>query len=129
MAYSRPLRTIATILKGKKDLIETIKNIYYVQPKIFKGLKKEQEKTLVGFLNLLLDSDERERILTIIDGVVNLTEDERIQLSNVLKTTSMSKINRTINMMHNRLEVVECLKLLVYDLGADENFRGSLRQA
>lgn len=111
----------------KKDLIETIKNIYYVQPKIFKGLKSEQEKTLVGFLNLLLDSDERERILTIIDGVVNLTEEERIQLSNVLKTTSMSKINRTINMMHNRLEVVECLRLLVYDLTIFTNERDHIQ--
>lgn len=115
-------------IERKKDLIETIKNIYYVQPKIFKGLKKEQEKTLVGFLNLLLDSDERERILTIIDGVVNLTEDERIQLSNVLKTTSMSKINRTINMMHNRLEVVECLKLLVYDLSTFTNERDHIQK-
>lgn len=115
-------------IERKKDLIETIKNIYYVQPKIFKGLKKEQEKTLVGFLNLLLDSDERERILTIIDGVVNLTEDERAQLSNVLKTTSMSKINRTINMMHNRLEVVECLKMLVYELATFTNERDHIQK-
>lgn len=115
-------------IERRNDLIETIKNIYYVQPKIFRGLKTEQEKTLVGFLNLLLDSDERERILTIIDGVVNLTEEERIQLSNVLSTTSMSKINRTINMMHNRLEVVECLRLLVYDLNAFTNERDHIQK-
>lgn len=115
-------------IERRKDLIETIKNIYYVQPKIFKGLKTEQEKTLVGFLNLLLDSDERERILTIIDSVVNLTEEERIQLSDVLKTTSMSKINRTINMMHNRLEVVECLRLLVYDLAVFTNERDHIQK-
>lgn len=115
-------------IERRKDLIETIKNIYYVQPKIFKGLKTEQEKTLVGFLNLLLDSDERERILTIIDSVVNLTEEERAQLSNVLKTTSMSKINRTINMMHNRLEVVECLRLLVYDLTVFTNERDHIQK-
>ena len=112
----------------KKDLIETIKNIYYVQPKIFKGLKAEQEKTLVGFLNLLLDSEERERILTIIDGVVNLTEEERIQLSSVLKSTSFSKINRTINMMRNRLKVVECLKLLVYELTVFTNERDHIQK-
>ncbi len=115
-------------IERRNDLIETIKNIYYVQPKIFRGLKTEQEKTLVGFLNLLLDSDERERILTIIDGVVNLTEEERIQLSNVLSTTSMSKINRTINMMHNRLEVVECLRLLVYDLNVFTNERDHIQK-
>lgn len=44
----------------KLDLLNVIKEIYCIQPKIFKGLKKEQQQTCVGFLNLLLDTDERE---------------------------------------------------------------------
>lgn len=105
------------------DLIETIKQIYIVQPKIFKGLKLEQEKVLVGFLNLLLDTDERDRILEIIDGIVSLTEEERVQFAKTLRSTSMSNINRVVNMMRNRLEVIECLKTLVYDLEKFTNER------
>lgn len=99
----------------KQDLTNTIKGIYAIQPKIFKGLKKEQQKTLVAFLNLLLDSEEREKILFILDGIVTLNEEERNQLANVLHSTTIGRINKVANMMHNRLEAVECLKRLVYD--------------
>ena len=110
------------------DLIETIKQIYIVQPKIFKGLKLEQEKVLIGFLNLLLDTDERDRILEIIDGIVSLTEEERVQFAKTLRSTSMSNINRVVNMMRNRLEVIECLKTLVYDLEKFTNERDHIQK-
>ena len=110
------------------DLIETIKQIYIVQPKIFKGLKLEQEKVIVGFLNLLLDTDERDRILEIIDGIVSLTEEERVQFAKTLRSTSISNINRVVTMMRNRLEVIECLKTLVYDLGKFTNERDHIQK-
>ena len=110
------------------DLIETIKQIYIVQPKIFKGLKIEQEKILIGFLNLLLDTDERDRILEIIEGIVSLTEEERVQFAKTLRSTSMSNINRVVNMMRNRLEVIECLKTLVYDLEKFTNERNHIQK-
>lgn len=100
----------------KKDLTDTIKVIYSAQPKIFKGLQNVQKKTLVAFLNLLLDSDERDKILFIIDGIVQLSPDERTSMAETLKSTSIRNINKTVNIMHNRLESVEYLKLLVYDL-------------
>ena len=112
----------------RQDLIETIKQIYIVQPKIFKGLKPEQGKVLVGFLNLLLDTDERDRIIEIIEGIVSLTEDERVQFVKALRSTSLSNINRVVNMMRNRLEVIECLKTLVYDLEKFTNERNHIQK-
>ena len=100
----------------KQDLLNVIKEIYCIQPKIFKGLKKEQQQTCVGFLNLLLDTDERENILSILNGIVTLSEEERTQLAQTLRTTSLSRILRTIKMIKNRFEVVEQLKNLVFDL-------------
>lgn len=100
----------------RQDLVDTIKQIYIVQPKIFKGLHKEQQKTLVGFLNLLLDSEEREKILVILEGVVSLTEDERSQLVQLLESTSMKNITKLVNMVHNRIKAIEILKLLVNNL-------------
>lgn len=96
----------------KLDLLNVIKEIYCIQPKIFKGLKKEQQQTCVGFLNLLLDTDERENILSILSGIVTLSTEERVQLSQTLRTTSLSRILRTIKMIRNRFEVVEQLKIL-----------------
>lgn len=111
----------------RKDLIDTIKQIYSIQPKIFKNLHKDQQKTLVGFLNLLLDSSERENILRILEDVVKLSSEERYQLANVLKSTNVTNINKLVNMVHDRLKVIECLKLLVYDLNNFTTERGQIQ--
>lgn len=100
----------------KKDLVDVIKELYIVQPKIFKGLKAEQEITFVGFLNLLLDTDERENILNIVDNICKLSQEERQDLSDVLKKTSLSKVTQTIKLLENRLKTIDLLKLLVFDL-------------
>lgn len=100
----------------KQDLIETIKQIYYIQPKIFNGLNDDQSKTLVAFLNILLSSEEREKILGILEDIVTLTDEERSGLYEVLKTTSIKNVSKVANMMHNRLVAIERLKLLVNDL-------------
>ncbi|MDR1371488.1 MAG: ATP-binding protein, partial [Dysgonamonadaceae bacterium] len=113
----------------KRDLLNVIKEIYCIQPKIFKGLKKEQQKTCVGFLNLLLDTDERENILTILGDVVRLTSEEREQLANTLQTTSLNKILRTIRMIQNRYLVVEMLKGLVFDLKKFSTEREHIQKA
>ncbi|WP_319505122.1 ATP-binding protein [Bacteroides graminisolvens] len=100
----------------KQDLLNVIKEIYCIQPKIFKGLKKEQSQTCVGFLNLLLDTDERENILSILGSIVDISTEERVQLAQTLRTTSLSRILRTIKMIRNRCDVVEQLRNLVFDL-------------
>lgn len=100
----------------KKDLVEAIQGIYSVQPKIFNKLSNEQQKTMVGFLNLLLDSNERNNLIKIIEGVVRLTPEEREELAETLRATSLSRINSAISMIKNRLLVVEGLKQLVYKL-------------
>lgn len=54
----------------KQDLINVTKGIYKVEPRIFYKLKDVQEKSLLAFLNLLLSSEERENVLTVIDEIV-----------------------------------------------------------
>ena len=99
----------------KKDLVEAIQGIYAVQPKIFLKLATEQRKTMVGFLNLLLDSNERNNVITIIEGVVRLTPEERDELAATLRATTLSRINSAISLVKNRLIVIEGLKKLVKD--------------
>ena len=108
-------------------MIETIRQIYSIEPKIFKNLQKDQKKTLVGFLNLLLDSSERENILTILEDIVNLTDQDRCQLAKVLKTTKITNISKLVNLVHDRLKVIECLKLLVFDLRKFTTERGQIQ--
>jgi hypothetical protein len=113
----------------KADLLNVIKEIYCIQPKIFKGLKSEQQKTCVGFLNLLLDTDERENIIDILGEIVRLTRDERTQLANTLRTTKLNKILKTIRMIQNRYIAVELLKTLVFDLKKFSTEREHIQKA
>lgn len=101
-------------LMKKNDLKEVLIEICAVQPKIFEG-SLENKKSIVGFLNLLLDTDEREGIINIMDSVANLTPEERVELNDVLKKTTLSRIIRTVSSIQNRLKVIEALKKLVYD--------------
>lgn len=78
-------------------------------------------------MNLLLDSSERENILRILEDVVKLSSEERYQLANVLKSTNVTNINKLVNMVHDRLKVIECLKLLVYDLNNFTTERGQIQ--
>lgn len=100
----------------RKDLMAVIKEIYCIQPKIFKGLNETQERTSVAFINLLLESDEREHILSILDDIVNLTREERENLAILLGKTSLNRITRTINLIENRFVTIELLKRMVFDL-------------
>ncbi len=87
-----------------------MKELYCIQPRIFKGLKREQEQTMLGFLNLLLDTDERENIMTIVENIVRLTATEKEELKNVLQKTSLSRIISSVKLIENRYKVVSLLQ-------------------
>jgi len=113
----------------KEDLIAVVREIYCIQPKIFKGLNETQEKTSVGFINLLLDTDERENILSILEGIVKISPEERENLSVLLKKTSFDRIIRTMAMIENRFKTIELLKKLVFDLKQFSNERDHIQHA
>lgn len=98
-----------------EELKETVKGIYAVQPKIFTNIKSEQAKALVGCVNLLLQTDKREDIIAILDGVVRMTDEERHRLADILKATELSNITSTISLLENRLKTVSAIKAMLYD--------------
>lgn len=112
----------------KKDLEEVVVEIYAIQPKIFNRSGFEQKKSIIGFLNLLLDTDERENILDIIDDITKLTSKEREELGNILKKTDFSRIIKMIKLIENRFLVIEMLKKLIYDLPMFTNERNHIQK-
>lgn len=100
----------------KEDLIRVTKELYCLEPKIFYKLKDIQEKSLLGFLNLLLNSEERENVLNIIEQIVDLTYEQRKSLADMLQKTRLENIIDTITFIENRYKIIEILKTLVYDL-------------
>lgn len=104
------------------DLENVIKEIYTIQPKIFSTLTREQKQTIVGLLNLVLNSEEREQVMEIIDQIVKLDTTERTELKNLLKITNLNKIIKTLNLIKDRYQVLELLDQVLFtpELGTKE---------
>lgn len=100
----------------KKDLEKVTKEIYKLEPRIFYNLKEVQEKSLLGFLNLLLNSEERENVLNIIEQIVEISPEQRRDFAEMLKKTTLENILDTIKFIEERYKVIELLKTLVYEL-------------
>jgi len=112
----------------KDDLENVVKELYCAEPKIFHKLNNTQSKTLVGFLNLLLDSEERDKILIIIDGIINLTDEERTELAETLSKTKFTHILSLVKLLENRHLTVETLKILIFDLEKFTNERDHIQK-
>lgn len=102
-----------------RDLVE---KLYQVEPKIFSDLSLEQKKIFVRFLNLIMDSDERDNLLNVVKDVINLESIELQQLSDILKNSKLSNIIKTINLIEDRYKAIEELSDLVFreDLKTNE---------
>lgn len=98
-----------------KELKDTIIGLYEVQPKLFSNLNLEQKKVFVQFLDLLLDSNERENIFKIIEGITQLEPEEREDLSNILHKTSLNRVVSTIKLIEDRYKTYYQLKELVFN--------------
>ncbi|WP_409968524.1 ATP-binding protein [Bengtsoniella intestinalis] len=115
-------------LLRKKDLETVTKEIYCLEPKLFYKLNAQQEKSFLGFLNLLLNSEERENILEILANIVDLTAEQRFQFADVLKRTKLENIISTIKFVEDRYAVIEGLKMIVYDMRQYANERDHVQK-
>ena len=99
----------------EEALDDMISVIYAAEPKIFSSLNITQQKTLVRLFDLTMQSGETESLYSILEGILDMPSDERSELANLLKYTSMSNITKTIILVKDRIETVQRLKNLVLD--------------
>lgn len=99
----------------RRDFISVTREIYCVEPRIFHKLKPQQSKSILGFLALLLDSNERENVLTVLEQIVALTPEQRAKFVQVLRRTKLEHIVDVIDIIQKRLDVVHQLKEIIYD--------------
>ena len=111
-----------------EELETVFKEMYELQPKFFTKLKNEQKKVFVGFLKLLLKSDEREQLLGVIDNIIKLDPTERKEFSEILKVNKLNRIVKTINLINGRYKTVEILKQLVFNKSLKANERDHLQK-
>lgn len=107
----------------KRDMIRVTKGLYCTEPRLFYKLKDIQEKSLLGFLNLLLNSEERENILSVVEQIVDLSPKQRASFADMLRKSNLENIIETIQFVEDRYKVIETLKTLIYDLTKFTNER------
>lgn len=112
----------------KTELENLVRNLYEVQPKIFLNLNTEQKKTFVRLLNLLLDSLERDKLFDILDGVVELSHEERKQMAAIIKVTRLSHVNHTIRLIEDRYKTIDTLRDLITRKELKANERDHLQK-
>ena len=112
----------------KKDLLKVTKELYIVEPRIFFGLHPKQEKSLLGFLNLLLSTDERENIINILEHILALTDEQRKSFADILQRTKLEYILDVVFTIDRRLTVIELLKKIVFDMAKFANERNHIQK-
>ena len=99
------------------DLRESISQLFQIDPRIFSNLNMIQKKTFVRFVSLIIDSGDIDDLFSILEGIVDLTSGERERFARQLKTTKMSSIVNTIEIISDRYKSVEEFRRLVFDPG------------
>ncbi len=112
----------------KRDFETVTRELYCVEPRIFYKLNDKQEKSFLGFLNLLLSTEERENLLGIIEQVVNLTAEQRKLFADILQRTKLQFIVESIGIIEKRVEIIQNLKLIVFDMHKFSNERDHIQK-
>ena len=99
----------------EQSLDEMISVIYSAEPKIFSNLNITQQKTLIRLFDMSMQSGEIENLYAVLEGVMDMSSEDRADLAGLLKYTNLSNITKTIAIIKDRLEVIQKLKYLVLD--------------
>lgn len=69
----------------RKVLYQTIKAMYEARPKLFSNLSLDQKKTLVSLIGMLLQSNRKSQISTILENITDLEPEDKAELAAILK--------------------------------------------
>ena len=63
--------------KKKKELLKVVKGMYCIEPRLFQGLNKEQQKISVGLLGILLEAGKKDDIVKLLEQIIPLTKEDK----------------------------------------------------
>jgi hypothetical protein len=75
----------------KTPLINFIKALYELEPKLFSSLNTDQKKTLVRLIDLLLRSRQEAQLFEMFSGMIELETEEKEELSVLLLNESINE--------------------------------------
>lgn len=93
---------------------DLMKTVYTISPSSFVGKSEGDKRFFCATLASLLASQDDDLIPVLLEQVQNLTEEEKRDLLDILKRTSLSNVVRTIKEIDHRLDVLEKLMELLF---------------
>ncbi|WP_282039342.1 ATP-binding protein [Saccharicrinis aurantiacus] len=112
----------------KQGLENLVKEIYEVEPAVFMKLNKEQKRIFLELLNLVMDKSESDSLFKIIDAVIELDSADRKEFAKILEMTRLKQVISTINLIKDRLIIVDNLKKIVFNHDLKANERDHLQK-
>ena len=105
------------LLNFRKNQVEDVVScLYLAQPKLFSSsMNKEQRKTFIRLLDLIMESGEVNSLFKILEEVLDMNSNDRNELAEILSYARLSNITKTINILKDRYKAIEELKLLVFN--------------
>ncbi|QFP78556.1 ATP-binding protein [Deinococcus sp. AJ005] len=110
------------------ELVLIVRELYIAEPRLFNELNIDQKKIFIRFLDLLLTSNARNEVFEVLESIVNLDEEEVKNLSSMIKRTSLESIINTVELIEDRLRVIENLKQLVFKPELNTNEKDHLQK-
>ncbi|WP_158799692.1 ATP-binding protein [Pedobacter sp. L105] len=74
-------------MEHRTDLMNVLKVLYEIQPRLFSNLSIDQKKTLVALLDSLLSSNNRLQVMSILESIIDLEAEEKAELEMLLGLT------------------------------------------
>lgn len=100
----------------KSQVEEVVSCLYIAQPKIFSSsMNKEQRKTFIRLLDLIMESGEVNSLFKILDEILDMDSNDRKELAEILNYARLSNISKTIKLLKDRYKTIEDLKQLVFN--------------
>jgi len=97
----------------EKTLDDTIQAVYAAEPKIFSNLNLTQQKTLIRLFDMSMQSGTADGLYRVLEGILDMSIEDRDDLADLLKYTNMSNITKTITLIKDRMLAMNDIKQLV----------------
>lgn len=90
-----------------------IKDIYILSPSLFTNRSEDQKSFLCASFAGLLSSQDNSLLKLVLEQIIDLTDEEKRDLEDILNRTHLSNIVRLTKEVDKRLEVIDKLKCLL----------------
>lgn len=99
----------------EQQLDDLVSDLFYFAPSIFNSLSNVQKKTLLRMFDLIMNSGEVDNLFKIVGEVVELSQEERSELADILDKASLSNILSMQKLVIDRLQAIADFKELLFN--------------